>query len=564
MNSRRNRVFNLRLSFAFCLFSAASWLIITSFLAQHGNISAATTAGSRIYVTTTLQKIGGIGSGGCSLQEAIYSSVLHNSLDGGAHGIAIDATDPDHFITTECVMGTGNGDTIVLPTGGIFNLNTYLDGDAHNPYGPTATPIIFSTMTIEGAGATLQWTGGSGQNVRLFAVGPASVTINQAPLNTTVSGISALTLRDVHIKGFHVKGGDGAPAGSGGNGGGGGGGMGAGGAIYVQNGTLIIENSTFDLNRASGGNGSYGGGGGGGGIWGHGGTGDGGSAGGYGGGGGGSKGNGGTEGGGGGTVFSGGDGAEGGSGGYLCGGHFGGEGLGGFDGQAATCPGGGGGGGSHNDFISGNGGSGGYGGGGGGGAGDGGVGGFGGGGGSGYLGDGGVGGFGGGGGSGGGNDGSANGGLFGGHGDCGNGGGGAGLGGAIFSDGGNVTIHNSTFYNNSATQGLASTVLTGCGGSPSSNGDGAGGAIFSRNGSLTLVNITISGNHSSTNGAGVEAFGDSSAAFTIQNTIVANNTITANPGTTAECMLDGQTVNRSGIGNLIVNNASGSFACPGV
>ena len=42
--------------------------------------------------------------------------------------------------------------------GGVFPFNStthppgYLDRDAHNPYGPTATPIIFSTMTIEGAG----------------------------------------------------------------------------------------------------------------------------------------------------------------------------------------------------------------------------------------------------------------------------------------------------------------------------------------------------------------------------------------------------------------------------
>src|SRR4029077_8110366 len=168
----------------------------------------------------------------------------------GGHGIAIDSTDPDHFIATDCVAGTGDGDTIVLPSGGVFNLNKYLDGDAHNPYGPTATPIIFSTMTIEGAGATLQWTGGSA-NVRLFAVGPASITINQDGLNTTVSGTGSLTLRNVYIKGFQVKGGDGGSDGTSS----GGGGLGAGGAIYLQNGSLTVENSTFDSNKAAGGNG---------------------------------------------------------------------------------------------------------------------------------------------------------------------------------------------------------------------------------------------------------------------------------------------------------------------
>src|SRR2546430_1607395 len=121
--------------------------------------------------------------------------------------------------------------------------------DAHNPYGPTATPIIFSTMTIEGDGATLEWTGGS-FNARLFAIGSASITIKQDNLDTSVSGTGGLTLRNVYIKGFHVKGGNGAD--------GGGGGMGAGGAVYLQNGTLIGENSTFDNNGAVGGNGTSG------------------------------------------------------------------------------------------------------------------------------------------------------------------------------------------------------------------------------------------------------------------------------------------------------------------
>src|SRR5205814_4812713 len=296
------------------------FLALISFaITGENSTAAASGSGARIYVTTTVQKIGEIASGGCSLQEAIYSSVLHQSVtdaNGIAHGIAIDATDPHHFITTDCVPGTGNGDTIVLPSGGVFNLNKYLDGDAYNPYGPTATPIIFSTMTIEGNGATLQWTGGS-TNVRLFAVGPASIRINQPPLNTTVSGTGGLTLRNVYIKGFHVKGGDGAN--------GGGGGLGAGAAIYLQYGSLIVENSTFDSNRALGGNGSGGSNGGGGGMWGNGGGSS--QAGVAGGGGGGSKGNGGKAqnvndphcgvdghvclagGGGGGTVFSGGNGA---------------------------------------------------------------------------------------------------------------------------------------------------------------------------------------------------------------------------------------------------------------
>jgi Divergent InlB B-repeat domain len=512
------------------------------------NAAEPPTAGARIYVTTTEQKIGGIGTGGCSLQEAIYSSVLHDSLDGGAHGIAIDQTDPDDFITTECVMGTGNGDTIILPIGGVLNLNTYLDGDAHNPYGLTATPIIFSTMTIEGAGATLQWTGGN-TNVRLFAIGPASIN---AP-HGTVAGTGAVTLRNVYVKGFHVKGGDGAV-------GGGGGGLGAGGAIYLQNGTLVVENSTFDGNGAVGGNSPNvgGSGGGGGGLSGNGGQND--SSGG--GGGGGSRGNGGkaktladgsNAGGGGGTVFSGGDGRStpdnGGSGGYLCGG--GGGGFGG-DGRNGSCAGGGGGGGGSSTTggscigTNGDGGIGAYGGGGGGGSGNGGNGGFGGGGGGGdgggCGGNGGAGGFGGGGGFG------TSGGPFGGHGGDGGGGGGGALGGAIFNDSGSLTIHNSTFTNNYVTRGVGA-----------SNGGDAGAAIFSHNGSLRLVDLTVSGNLSTGSGGGVAVYSDSSASFTIQDTIIANNG--AN-----ECYFTGN-VTTTGTGNLIMNNGSGTQpfgACPGV
>src|SRR5437667_351717 len=426
MKKRKNNssgAWALRITLSVLLVLVSTILLVSSFKAAPpptislGGFSAttSTTSGARIYVTTTTQKIRGIGTGGCSLQEAIYSSVLHNSLDGGAHGVAIDATDPDHFITTECVMGTGNGDTIVLPTRGVLSLDSYLDGDAHNPYGPTATPIIFSTMTIEGSGATLQWTGGSA-NVRLFAVGPASITINQSPLNTTVSGTGGLTLRNVYIKGFHVKGGDGGGGGDVGRGGGGG----------------------IDME------GDYGGG---------------------------SAGGGGS-----------------GSSKNACGGNAGG----------GTGGGGGGGGGG-----AGNGGNGGFGGGGGGGNGDG------------CGGNGGRGGFGGGGGygqsvSG---PGPGPGGGFGGNGSDGGGGGGGALGGAIFNDSGRLTIHNSTFYNNSVARGVGAN-----------NGGDAGGAIFSYYGPTDIEDCTISGNQATGSGGGVVVVGVYYPhILTLNNTILANN-----------------------------------------
>ena len=72
----------------------------------------ATTAqgGNTIYVDSLEQKISA--TGGCSLQEAIYSANLDLN-------IAVDPTDLDGFITTECVSGNGD-DTIVLPSGAVF------------------------------------------------------------------------------------------------------------------------------------------------------------------------------------------------------------------------------------------------------------------------------------------------------------------------------------------------------------------------------------------------------------------------------------------------------------
>jgi hypothetical protein len=506
-----------------------------------GDASAA-----RILVTT---EDPGIGTGACSLQEAIYSSILHDTLDG-TRGIAIDATDPDHFITTQCVLGDGN-DTIVLPTKGMLTMKKYLDGDAYNPYGPTATPLIFSTITIEGNGAMLQWDPDidDPQNARLFAIGVASI---RTP-NGTASGTGSLTLRNVHVMGFRTKGGDGAN--------GGGGGLGAGGAVYVHNGaSIVVENSTFQSNQAIGGNGASTEkreGGGGGGLSGNGGEQNGGS-----GGGGGARDGGAGSldaggGGGGGTVFAGGVADIGGSGGYLCGGNGGSIANDGADGK---CPGGGGGGsgdGGGGQFENPTGGNGAYGGGGGGGFANGGNGGFGGGGGGGNGnsgGDGGNGGFGGGAGT---ADDPGTGGPFGGNasgtGGGGGGGGGGALGGAIFGDHGTITVRNSTFTNNSVTRGV--------GGPGAENGGDGGGAIFSHDGDVTILNSTFSGNQSTGSGGAVVAYMDPPDSslfggpdifinFTIENTIIANNG--AN-----ECFFTGN-VHAQGTHNLIMSNGSGS------
>jgi hypothetical protein len=410
-----------------------------------GVATAGPASSANIQVTTTQQ---GISQGLCSLQEAIYSSDLKTNK-------AIDTTLPDHFYETGCIPGTGN-DTISLPAGAVFNFNgPWLD--LHNKVGPTATPVIFSTIEIEGNGATLQSTAGVFSpvlaNSRLFAV-------VQIMDSGGFAGIGNLSLRNVYIKNFRVKGGDGGD--------GGGGGLGAGGAIYVdQFAFLTVDRSTFENNGAVGGNGGAQnfllGPGGGGGLSGNGGSGCVGA-----GGGGGSGGDGGKGacsgdaggGGGGGALVNGlGTGGDGtpvarGSAGQPCGGTGGDPTPAlGDDGSDPACAGGGGGGGAANSgsrFHYGNGAGGSSGGGGGGGT-NGGDGGFGGGGGMGGLGfleswlgivlpylwspDGGNGGFGGGGGANGflfgGNPGR--GGDFGGRASAWGGGGGGGLGGAIFA-----------------------------------------------------------------------------------------------------------------------------------
>lgn len=533
--------------------------MVLAFLNLASRLDAQT--GATIFVTTLEDKIST--TGGCSLQEAIYSANFDNN-------IAIDAINPDgtdHFITTQCVPGSGD-DTIILPTLATFVMSPIVD-DGHNPFGPTATPIIFSTITLEVNGSRLVPAFGT-PHFRAFAVGTASITL---PGGGSISGTGNLTLRNAYVTLFTVKGGDGV--------GGGGGGLGAGGAIYVDGSdgsganNLTAENCTFDGNGAIGGNGgaAFFASGGGGGLGGNGASGN--PAG---GGGGGAIGNGGLSGGrfgapgggGGGTLDNGAQGSlttdAGGRGGFRCGADGGNS---GDDGKNAPCPGGGGGGGGGFNpnalFSSGaNGGRGNYGGGGGGGGrdftdssggsiGDGGAGGFGGGGGEGQRG--GDGGYGGGGGGSEGFSGGHGGGAFGGSGGDPVGGGGAALGGAIFSHFGNVTIRNSTFSNNFVVRGVGAPSPVGCLlCPPGDNGRDEGGAIFAVDGSLIVLNSTISGNQSTGEGAGIvvdRSVDTLVTSFTLDNTIVANNSV-------RECFYTAG-VTAQGVGNLIGNN----FGCQG-
>jgi CSLREA domain-containing protein len=521
-----------------------------------------------IYVTTTDDKVSA--SGGCSLKEAISASIFQQNI---AYPIDVE---PHQYIglgtvTTQCAPGSGN-DIIVLPPNSLFLMFWPATGASY--LGPTATPIVTSSITIEAFGSIIQYD-------------PLAIQGNDEPLppcdsfhNTdaddacnslfrafAVGPGGNLTIHNANIVGFNVLGGlGGDQTPDGGAAGGGGGGMGAGGAIYVYSGTLNVDSTTFQNNGAVGGAGgsgtTYPGGAGGGGIGGFGGSGflchihgpgDG-------GGGGGS----GTDG----ISFGCIQGQSNYGGGNLSG--SGCAGAGGTDsnlnGQDGQCLGGGGGGGHQRLLVgSGNGGSGAYGGGGGGGAqggGDGGSGGFGGGGGSAWNGliggsFGGNGGFGAGGGA---SDGPIYnpghpgvGGKYGGNANSENGGGGAALGGAIFSDTGSVTVTNSTFFNNYVTRGAGGGAGSG---SPADNGADAGGAIFNLNGALVVNDVTIDGNQSTgANGGIVVLQTDASypTSFILHNTIIANNGA-------AECLVQGPNIAVNGIANLIENNDN----CQGV
>ncbi|KQZ09447.1 hypothetical protein ASD23_14530 [Agromyces sp. Root1464] len=496
-----------------------------------------------------------LGDGGCTLPEAILAANHDSTVvpDPDGRGAVVD---------TGCAAGSGI-DVIELAPGATYAFGAVID-DALNHVGPSATPIITSHLVIEGRGAVLLHTGTT--PVRAFAVQAGGY----------------LDLREVHVRDFSVRGGNGGNRG-------GGGGLGAGGAIAVHEGALLVQWSTFESNIATGGDGGGrsdiggSGGGGGGGLGGWGGS--------DGGGGGGSRGRGsegiiiGSDGGGGGGTVSDGGGDsifDTAPGGYRCGG----EGallsvldqfLAHADGDDAGCAGGGGGGGGDGAFSSGDGGDGAYGGGGGGGAyddGDGGHGGFGGGGGGATAepdvfscgaycgGSGGDGGFGGGGGGAPGGvvfGGPGVGGTFAGDGSELYGGGGAGLGGAIFGYSASIEVSNSTFTGNAAVRGVAGSGGFTDGGAQ--NGADAGGAIFTVGGRLTITNSTIAGNESTGDGAGVVVYKPTtgeSTSLVLRNAIVAGNT------GRDECFVLGG-VAASGTNNLVTPHATDArTSCPAI
>jgi len=95
----------------------------------------------------------------CSLIEAI-----DNANDGDVHD--------------DCVAGDPDGpDLIALPANGAFSLTTAID----DTYGATGLPLITSTLTIAGNGATIQRAGD--EDLRILAVAEADLTLEALTLS---------------------------------------------------------------------------------------------------------------------------------------------------------------------------------------------------------------------------------------------------------------------------------------------------------------------------------------------------------------------------------------------
>src|SRR5580698_7907710 len=126
--------------------AALSFVLLLSGFAQRSSAAI-------IYVTTLED---GVGTGSCSLKEAVYSSILQTNLAISGYNNAFEE-DPfaPIYVTTQCLPGDGN-DIIVLPAGLVLQIGTPAN-DQFNATGPTATPLITSTIVIEGYGATVEW-----------------------------------------------------------------------------------------------------------------------------------------------------------------------------------------------------------------------------------------------------------------------------------------------------------------------------------------------------------------------------------------------------------------------
>lgn len=203
----------------------------------------------------------GLASMGALAQPAYAANILVTCGPG-------NVGNPSTLIAAIESANTDPGpDTVILAGGCVFTLTAV----NNVTLGPTGLPLITSTMTISGNGATIA-RDQSAPHFRLFAVDTAGALTLQS-----------LTLRGGQVKGADGQFGSGAAPGQGGAlynrgiaaldkttllsntalGGntsdGGGAGAGQGGAIFSITGTLTLSNSTVSANSAVGGTNGFGG-----------------------------------------------------------------------------------------------------------------------------------------------------------------------------------------------------------------------------------------------------------------------------------------------------------------
>jgi hypothetical protein len=125
------------------------------------------------------------------------------------------------------------------------------------------------------------------------------------------------------------------------------------------------------------------------------------------------------------------------------------------------------------------------------------------------------------------------------------------VGGALFNDGGTVTIANCTFSGNSAVGGAG-----GAGSTAALNGgkgNGSGGACYNRNGSLTIRSSTFTSNTADF-GRGILNLGDGGAASVTMHNSILGQAVNGNSDYDGDA-INGGSVTSSGTANLIrLNN----------
>ena len=130
------------------------------------------------------------------------------------------------------------------------------------------------------------------------------------------------------------------------------------------------------------------------------------------------------------------------------------------------------------------------------------------------------------------------------------GGGGSGLGGAIFNQGGTVTLANSTLTANIARGGNSS----GSG----QNGGGYGGGVFNLNGTVTLTNVTIAGNTIATGIGGNTNTVNGGALYTASVNVGADTPTQTALVTVANTILSYAGAAGSAVENIVVGGGSGT------